>query len=158
MKFFSFEDWHELQTDWENARDLEQAKAYHRYLTNLKPELPSTLLAFMETVDLKQAYVTGIAVDSNAHTCTIELRAYENCCKPEDSRKLVSACYTDLESLVISTSKLDGLPGNGGLGDIGADEIAFDADGTFIHELLFSSGILISMRFRSFAWRVTYAV
>lgn len=153
MRFFSFEDWHGLQTDRNNARDLERAKAYQQYLTNLKPQLPANMLAFIETIDLKQANVTGIAVDSTVPICTMDLHAYESCCEPEDSRKFVTVCYTDLESFVVSTSKLNSLPGKGGLGDIGADEIASNNDGTFTHELLFSSGILITIRFRSFVWR-----
>jgi hypothetical protein len=139
MRFFTMAWWQAVQAGTtENPSD-----AYERHLATLRP-FPSSVARLDQLPFLHDAHVRRVEHLGTAVEITLDTWG-----KTGD-RVPIRLSYGGVERFTLQADPEKGLPGPGGLGDLGYDEIDAISAEVFEHRFLFSSSVELCVRFREF--------
>lgn len=144
MRFFTFEWWMGQQT----GTPASPTEAYERHFKAIEDKVPRELAELELNGDLHDAKLRVLHSDSRAQTLELDLAAIG----ANGSTVHVRLRYLGVVSLHETGDPECGLPGPFGFGDLGYTEVDV-VDGDLVHSLLFSSGIELQVRFKSFEKR-----
>src|SRR5262245_45533105 len=144
MRFFTFEWWAGVQTG--NSSD--PADAYERHFKSIERMVPADLADLELNGSLHDAKLRALHSDCRAQTLELDLAAVD----ANGATVYVRLRYLGVVSLLGTADSEYGLPGPFGFGDLGYSEVDV-VDGDLTHSLLFSSGIELQVRFKSFEKR-----
>jgi hypothetical protein len=151
MKYFTF-DW------WERSEPTDVFKEYGAYIKKVLHELPADLRRLEQECSLHDGRIIRLHIEPIQKT--LELELVGDCCDeslPKSYARRYRLTYKELESFTSIANPKRHLPGPGGYGDLGYDEIEVLAPGRFEHRMLFSSSIEFHVRFGSFSlWYEDY--
>ena len=142
MRFFTMAWWRDVQS----GSGVNPSDAYERHLASLRP-FPSAVADLDRVPSLHDARVRRVENVESSVELTLERWGERGGWIP------TWLSYRGVEHLSLSTDPDGQLPGPGGFGDLGSYEIDTTAPGLFEHRFLFSSGVELCVRFRSFTFR-----
>ena len=147
MKFFTIEWW---------SGDIDQDHMavfddYRKHIERITPDLTDVHHRLLKDVSLHDSHLLMLSADYEAESVTLDLdgSGFDESTKSYFGRRF-KLIYKDVQSLLSTSDPEKGLPGPNGYGDLGYDEIHLLAPGLFEHRMLFSSGIVLSIRHRQF--------
>ena len=134
---------------WRGDVPRESASAYRQHFEQIRSSLPPTLADFHERVTLHDARLRRLAADLPKRVLDLELDGYALSPRgdPHTPRQW-NLHYTGVTSVTSTADPAGGLPGPGGYGDLGYDELDVIEPGLFEHRMLFSTAIELHVRFR----------
>jgi len=146
MKYFNISNWQDP--------DPTPTRAYQQYIDGVRDKLPSDLQRLCnywtaeveKAVYLNDGRIRSIQVMQAAASAEVVMDGE----LPGRIEVLVHLHYGQVASFQSVVDPAGGLPGPCGYGDHGADEIEVREDGLLEHRMLFSSGIELSVVFRTF--------
>lgn len=143
MKYFTIEEWMGYQDlDSYEPGSWVAADRYAAYFESVQHLVPAEYTLLIETVYLHDSRLRHLEVDSRADSALLILDSARG-----DEACVVAIRYNGLEHFASSSDPDKSLPGPGGYGDLGYDEIEVVEGGLFEHRILFSSGIELMFRF-----------
>jgi hypothetical protein len=142
MRFFTMAWWRDVQT----SSGLNPSDAYERHLASLRP-LPPAVADLDRVPSLHDARVRRVEHGGGSVEITLDRWGEQGGWIP------TWLSYHGVERMSLSTDPDGELPGPSGFGDLGYYEIDVAVPGLFEHRFLFSSGVEMSVRFRSFNFR-----
>ena len=139
MRFFTMAWWRDVQA----GSAANPTDAYERHLASLRP-LPTAIAELDGLPSLHDARF--VRLDRTGDSLELVLDRWGE----RGAWMRTKLLYGGVEGLTLSADPDGALPGPIGLGDLGYYELDTVAPGLFEHRLLFSSGIELSVQFRSF--------
>ena len=141
MKYFTLEWWNAVQTG-----DLgDPSDTYGEYYKSVKDKLPGDLIKLHEEIFLHDGKLKSLDISFPENRMSIELDTDDG----KGNLREISLRYTGLTKFKSTADPDNGLPGPRGYGDLGYDEVELLSDGRLEHRMLFSSGIVLSIQFKS---------
>jgi hypothetical protein len=141
MRFFTMEWWRAVQS----GSNDNPSDAYERHLALLRP-LPAAVAAMDQVPSLHDARFNGL--DHVRDSVVVRLDRWGE----RGGWVAIQLRYGGVEQLIVSSEPDGGLPGPNGFGDLGYYELDLATPDLYEHRLLFSSGIELAIRFRSFVF------
>jgi hypothetical protein len=138
MRFFTMDWWQGVQA----GGSTNPSDEYQRHLASLRP-FPDPVTKLDGMPSLHDARLRRL--ENRSGSVEIQLDLLDD----RGNRTGGRLVYGDAELFLESDPDVS-LPGPGGLGDLGYDEISAPEPGVFEHRLLFSSGVELCLRFRKF--------
>jgi hypothetical protein len=143
MRFFTMEWWSGAQEEADGV-ERDAAADYQQHLATLRP-FPREVAQLDALPSLHDAHLRRLHQEGDG-----KVALHFDALLADGTRGPLEVSYGDVESFEITGDPEEGLPGPYGFGDMGYDEIDSVVGGAFEHRLLFSSGIEMCVRFRSF--------
>lgn len=142
MKFFTLDWWCGLQV----LDHYDPIPEFQKHLSSIRDRLPAGLLSLQESISLHDARLRRMEYHCQSDALTLHLEGDDG----NGGLRLFTLRYSHVVSFTTHADPEIGLPGPHGFGEVGYDEADIDADGSFEHRLLYSSGIEMQIIFRGF--------
>jgi hypothetical protein len=139
MRFFTMEWWQGVQ----GGLTENPLEAYQRHLATLRP-FPIPFARLDQLPSLHDAHVRRVEHLGGAVEITLDAWGKRGDWIP------TRLSYRGVERFTLQADPNKSLPGPGGFGDLGYDEIDVLSAEVFEHRLLFSISLELSVRFREF--------
>ena len=146
MRFFTLEWW--IGQQQAHNRPPDPFDSYRVHFAKIENELPQDLIELEQRGALHDAKVRAFRLDLGAETFELDLMTWG----PNGGDLAMRLHYGGVAALHGTADPDRGLPGPRGFGDLGYSEIHV-IDDAIEHWLLFSSGIELHVRFKSFELR-----
>ena len=144
MKYFTIEDWMgDQDLDAERPPSWDAAEEYSRYLASIDALIPAEFRSLQESFYLHDSTLHEVRGDFVKSTVELLFHA----CDRQRTARAVRIQYCGVTVFESTSDPLKSLPGSGGYGDFGYDEIEVIGPAQFEHRILFSSGIDLLIRF-----------
>jgi hypothetical protein len=141
-----------ITLDWWRGDDpRDPFPAYQAHLAKIRQLLPARLIGLQEDCRLHDAEVQSTRYESASGVFVIDLIAYEEEEAPaRTNARRVRLRYSQVVSIFSTVDPRGALPGPGGYGHLGYDEVDVTKEGHLEHRLLFSTGIEMQIVFAEF--------
>ena len=148
MKYFTLDGWIGDQDRGDDGTAAARAvQAYKTYLAGVRPELPGDFRRLLADYCIHDGRLRHMTVDLPAGIVVLRFDAGDVTMR---QGRDISLHYGDAILVETTADPERGLPGPHGYGDLGNDEIELLDGGLLEHRLLFSTGIELTLRFRTF--------
>ncbi len=146
MKYFTIEWWAgEVEDDSHLFDD------YRAHIEHIFADLPPDHQRLTNEVSLHDARLLRFTADFDKRTLMLDL---DGCGFDQSSNsyfgRRFELQYSEVDCIETTANPEKGLPGPHGYGDLGYYEIDLISPGLFEHRLLFSTGIVLTVRHRRF--------
>jgi hypothetical protein len=149
MKYFTLDGW--IADQDLGAFDPESVnrpvREYKAYIESIRDRLPADLQNLLAQFSLHDGRLRSLTLDVAGRTAVVRFDAGDITMR---EGRDVSLHYGDVSVVESTSDPKRGLPGPHGYGDVGNDEIELFEDGGLEHRFLFSTGIQMRIRFRTF--------
>ena len=149
MKYFTLDGWirdQDIQS-YDPERTVRADNDYKRYLASIMLRLPDELKRLLAEYSLHDGRLRDLQIDIPA--ATVKLRFDAGDITMREGRD-ISLHYLGVTFMQSTADPEKGLLGPHGYGDVGNDEMELLESGLVEHRYLFSSGIQMLIRFRTF--------
>jgi len=147
MKYYTFEWWY-----GEEEEEDEPAHPYTAYSSRIKEienKLPNSVKEFMRDVSMHDSKIIKLDIGVDDKTVRVVSLGYGlNSYLTE-----YELCYSGFTHYGTTSDPEKGLPGPHGYGDWGYDEFDLCDTGQFMHSVIFSSGIEMTIKFSDFSFK-----
>ena len=151
MRFVTIDHWiadqHSLGDGASDAPSAAAAAEYRRYFQSIHDRLPPGYLSMIDRVSLHDGRLRAIAWSNDSRLLEMRIDAFDSTGR---YYRAVTLSYLDILSFETTSDPDKCLPGPGGFGDLGHEEIEVLEEGVFKHSILFSSGIELAVTFTRF--------
>jgi hypothetical protein len=155
MKYFTLQWWIDCQElDWPSEEVRMPPEQYERYYASVEDQLPREIADFELKYSLHDAVFLNMKIDIEQET--VELNFLISI-RTENNRRFEkqgTLLYAGVKHFGSSADIERALPGTGGHGDLGYDEIEVIATNLYEHRMLYSSGIEFAVRFSGFRYEI----
>ena len=149
MKYFTLDDWIRDQdlelVDTDHI--VRTINAYKCYLESIKPRLPEDIRRLLNEYCIHDGILRDLQIDVQKATVIMSIGAGDITMK--EGRE-ISLHYSGVTNMRSTADPKRGFTGTKGYGDLGNDELELLENGLIEHRFLFSSGIQMLIRFRTF--------
>ena len=148
MKYFTLDGWiGDQDADDDGTAAARAVKAYKAYLASVQSALPAHFKRLLAEFCIHDGRLRHMAVDLPAGMVVLRFDAGDVTMR---EGRDISFHYGGVDFLESTADPDRGLPGPHGYGDLGNDEIEVLDGGLLEHRLLFSTGVELTLRFRTF--------
>ena len=143
MKYFTIKWW-----SGDSSNPSKPGERYQAYLASVHERLPVSIAAFMRDCSLHNGQLKQLKLSTAEMQLELQIDGFNNYAGDEPRHYRIQ--YDGVMSVQSTGDPAVGLAGPHGYGDLGYDEFEVLADGLFEHRMLFSTGIELVVRFKSF--------
>jgi hypothetical protein len=144
MKYFTMKWW-----SGESSNPDGPGKLYQAYLTEVQDRLPAGIVKFIRDSSLHDGQLRVWKLLPAEAKLELQIDGFNNYAGDEPRHYRIE--YGGVMSVESTGDPNVGLAGPHGYGDLGYDEFEVLADDLFEHRMLFSTGIELTVRFKSFS-------
>jgi len=152
MKYFTIEDWMgDQDLDAARSPSWDASEEYSKYLDSVDHLIPAEFRSLQDSVYLHDSNLHELRIDLPSGTLEMLFHA----CDRQQHACAVRIQYAGVTLFESTSDPEKSLPGPGGYGDFGYEEIEVIGAARFEHRILFSSGIELLIRFAQLSFTVT---